>query len=229
MDADPLTLNIESNLLDLQEMTSSGLEFLSILWNAAEAMASPDLEIRRSGLERLAEIDAARSSPLVVYVLATHLTEPDLSLRSRIVKVLADVLRPDGRSLHAPEAVQTRLIGYLAQMRTRQIYALLQVVEFDPPTEPLVARLLATSSFAGEHLGGILCNRQMPLPIRRRAVQFVERIGYLDAIPCLERLVGRLEARKNGKNGTGDLNPMDGDEASLLLLAQNALATLRAP
>ena len=210
-------------------MTSGGLEFLSILWNAAEALASPDLGTRRSGLERLVEIDAARSSSLVVYVLATHLNEPDLGLRSRIVKVLADVLRQDGRDGRDSEAVKSRLTGYLAQMRTRQIFALLQVAEFDPSTEPMVSRLLATSSFAGEHLGGILNNRQMPLPIRKRAIQFVEQIGYMDAIPCLERLVGRLEARKNGKNGTGELNPMDGDEASLLLLGQNTLARLRAP
>ena len=166
----------------------------------------------------------------MVYVLATHLTEPDLGLAAVDCEGPGRRVSP-GRAKLARAGGGAGAVDWLpgANAHTPDLYALLQVVGFDPSTEPLVARLLSTSSFAGEHLGGILCNRQMPLPIRKRAIQFVERIGYLDAIPCLERLVGRLEARKNGKSGTGELNPMDGEEADLLLQAQNALAALRAP
>jgi hypothetical protein len=84
------------------------------------------------------------------------------------------------------------------------------------------------SSFAGEHLAGILANRQNPLPIRKQAARYIGQIGYLDALPSLERLAARLEARKNG---AADTIPLDqnNDEGSLLPYLKDALAALQSP
>jgi hypothetical protein len=51
-------------------------------------------------------------------------------------------------------------------------------------------------------------------------------MGYLDALPVLERLASRLEARCNGRSELGE---SDGDEAALLCLIQSSLELLRAP
>lgn len=105
----------------------------------------------------------------------------------------------------------------LAGMRTRQIFALLQVIEFDKSADEAVSSLLGYCSFAGGHLAQILGNRTAPLSIRRQAAHCIGRIGYLDALPALERLVSRLESRR------------DEEDAGILLGLQETIKLLYTP
>lgn len=194
------------------------------VWEALESLPSPELARRTAAFDRLEAAGVVRYSPLAAYVCATRLTEPAIELRTRIVQALAEALSPDEQGQQAPENVRSTLTNYLAAMRTRPIFALLQVVDFDKTAEPWVARLLSFCSFAGGHLADILSNRQAPLAIRKQAAFYIGRIGYLDALPALERMAARLESRFNAG---GLMRPED--ETSLLPLIQDALSVLRAP
>jgi hypothetical protein len=228
MEVNPITNLQSSDLLELKETTLSRLDFLPVVWEAAAALISPELETRFSGLRRLEETNAVRHHPLVSYLLTTRIVEPDIELRTRVIKALASAFS-DGDGYTTSEAVRLYLRTCLGGMRVRQIFALLQVADFDPSVEPMVAALLSYCSFAGGHLSEILLNRQSPLTIRKRAVHFIGRIGFLDALPCLERLENRLESRLNGKRSEVDYMFDENEEVSLLPLIQDTLSLLRAP
>jgi hypothetical protein len=225
MEINPITNVQSSNLLELKESTSGGFEFLPAIWDAAVALISPELENRFSGLKRLEESDVMRRHPLVSYLLATRIVEPDIELRTRVVKALAGVFSSEDEEHTSSETVRLHLSNYLSGMRSRQIFALLQVADFDPSAEPVVAALLSYCSFAGTHLSDILLNRQAPLNIRKRAAHFIGRIGFIDALPCLERLESRLNSKKYITDDRLDEN----EEVSLLPIIKDALGLLRAP
>jgi hypothetical protein len=228
MDDDPITtVNLQPDAL----MTFAGIPGDStdknyVVWGAAEALTSPDLETRNAGLKQLVDQDAVRRHPLIAYLLISRLAEPDIALRAQIVDALADVVIPNGHGepSHAPSFPV--LTSHLMEMRTRQIYALLQVADFDKSIESSVVGLLDYCSFAGGHLSDILSNRAIPLVLRKQAAYFIGRIGYLDALPALERMAARLETRCNGRSELGEV---DSDAAALLSLIRSSLELLRAP
>lgn len=228
MDDDPLTtLHVPPGaLMTFDGPQSSKTENNNVVWGAAEALTSPDLETRYAGLKQLVEQDAVRHQPLVAYLLVSRLAEPDIALRAQIVDALADVVIPNGHGEPAQQPSFPVLAAHLMEMRTRQIYALLQVADFDKSIEPKVVGLLDYCSFAGGHLADILSNRSIPLALRKQAAYFIGRIGYLDALPALERMAARLEARCNSRN---DMGEMDGNDVELLSLVRKAIDLLRAP
>jgi hypothetical protein len=225
MDDDPFQLSIRpAGVLELHDLETDRVD-LSVTWEAAEALASPDLEIRIKGVDRLLEANALCRSLLVTYLFVTRLTETDIQLRSRVVAALVDLFNLNGSGNQVRPEIVDGLAHYLSGLRTRQIFALLQVVAFDPSAEPMVAALLSYCSFAGGHLADIAADRRAPLAIRKQAVHFIGRVGFLDAEPALTRMTARLESRSNGRwNDAGE-----NDESSLLPLIQHAIAILRAP
>lgn len=228
MDDDSITtVNLQPDpLTTFDRAEGDNTEKTHVVWGAAEALTSPDLETRHLGLKRLVERDAVRHHPLVAFLLLSCLTEPDIALRAQIVDALADVVIPNGHGdpAHAPSF--SSLTAHLAGMRTRQIFALLQVVDFDKSNENRVAGLLDYCSFAGGHLAAILSTRSLPLSLRKQAAYFIGRMGYLDALPILERMAAKLESRRNG---TGELGRNEEDEVALLAMVRNSLEKLRAP
>lgn len=223
---DSTILAVSQTAISQPALTESG--FLPDIWDAAGAFTSPELEIRCEGFRRLQEADAVRSYALAAYLLFTRLTEPDIELRTRIIGALSAVFIPaDGYMPESSPAFLT-LSHELSGLRTRQVFALLQVADFDKSADYQVASLLEYCSYAGEHLAQILANRQLPLSIRKQAAYFIGQLGYLDALPVLERLTARLTQRRVGRDDYGDaIDP--GDECSLLPLLQDALAVLTAP
>lgn len=225
-----LPSKIEAQTPDILALSAGQprIEFLPLIWDAAEAFTSPDLETRSEGLKRLIEYEAVRNHPLVAYLLFSRLTEPDIELRARIVAALADIFlfsQPDD-----PESrpAYGGLVTWLSDLRTRQIYSLLQVAEFDKNAEAYIACLLEQCSFAGEHLAEILSNRQMSLGIRKLAAAFIARLGYMDALPVLERMSTKLQQRRNGRDEWGE-RESENDECNLLPLIHQALTVLTAP
>lgn len=216
-------------LLDFSDSSSGSIELFPKIWSAAEAWVSSDAAVRRRALEMIEETKAARLSPVIASLLASSTAEPDLSLRMRVVSILGAVLSPDENGLPAPEQVRQTLRRYLSQMRTRQIYAVLQVVVKNPDSVQAASRLLNACPHAGNHLSDILVDRQAPMDLRRAAVRMIARVGYLDTIPALERIQARLEARKNGQTTLPFAATSADDEASLLVEVEQALCILRMP
>lgn len=209
------------------ENSTGSMELFPKIWGAAEAWASTDQPARRKALEVIDSSKAARLSPLVAYLLAASLAEPDTVLRARVISILGEALGPGEDGLPAPEAVRQTLRTALSQMRTRRVYALLQAAAGQPSLENAVVRLLNASTYAGNHLADILASRQAPMELRRLAVQMIARVGYLDAIPALERIQARLEARRNGQSTLPFAYTSAEDEASLLPEVEAALVQLR--
>lgn len=193
------------------------LELLSVIWEAAESLTSTDITQRVVGLERLVVYDAIRQLPLIAYLMATRLEEPDIDLRTRIVRLLGSLINSESFESDPTGRVQKSLMATLSGMRTRQVFALLQVTEYDKTAEADVMDLLSCCSYAGSHLSEILSNRDLPQEIRKQAAFFIGQIGYLDALPVLERMASRMETRG------------DEQDSRILPVLQNAVQLLTAP
>jgi len=220
---------LQPTLFNYGEATNGALELFPAVWIATEALVSPELALRQQGLSQLNELGAPRLSPLVAAVLATRLTEPDLELRRQVVYTLGDILARDEVGRAAPETVRQIVVYTLSQMRQRPLFALLQVAVIDPMAAVPISRLLNACPYAGRHMADILSERKHPLAIRRMAVHFIGLVGYLEAIPSLERLLTRLEARVVGQHMMPFAPQAPIDEVDLLPEIRAALADLRAP
>jgi len=228
MDSDPLLIKMrQPTLFGLSETSSDILELFPALWGAAEELTSPELDIRQAALKRLAVMNAPRLSPLIAYLVASRITEPDLALRTRVVQLLSEILAPDKDGQPAPESVIRHLSASLAQMRTRSMVALLQVAALDPGSASLAARLFNACPYGGTQLAEILSDRKAPLEIRRQAAQMIGLVGYLDALPTLDRLETRLSVRLNGQQSMPFALSSGPDESELLPVIQNTIEMLR--
>ena len=185
-------------LLQLDESTGN-LELFPAVWSAVEDFILCEADSCDDPLDKLIELNAPRLSPVVAYLLATRLTDPNLKVRTRIAQIIAGVLTPDDAGNPAPTAVRNSLNLVLAQIRTRQVFALLQISANKIEMEDVVARILDLCPYAGHHLVDILGDHHVTLPIRAQAARLIGRVGYLDALPGLEKLAGKIEARNNGQ------------------------------
>jgi HEAT repeat protein len=223
------SINFQPTLFDFSDSATGVAELFPSVWCALEELTSPNEGLRHQALDRLIEIGAHRLSPLVAYVLATRLDDSDIEVRYRVIQALGDVLSPQDASLEAPELVRQHIKYYVSQMRRRNIYALLQVAEHKISAESSVAALMNACSYAGNALIDIFSDRKTSLPIRRQAIIFVGRVGFLNAIPALEKLADRLAARLNGQSAMPFAPPTEADDKSLLPAVQTALTLLKTP
>ncbi len=226
---DLLPYQEQLRLFDYGAPSSGMLELFPAVWGAIEGLTRPEASRRRIALDELSALGAARFSSLVVYVLATRLTDPDIETRARVVEILGRVIVPDEQGNPTPDVVLYHLNTYLSQMRTRQVYALLQVLEHKPELTPEVGRLLNACPYAGNHLADILVSKKTPLPIRRQAVRVIGEVGFLDALPALERMHTRIESRLNGQQRMPFAPSVSDDELALLPDIQRTLSVLRSP
>ena len=198
---------------------------MAVAWKAAEALISSDLQQRRQGMEQLLALHVAPDSPLVAYLLYTRLVEPDLDLRRRVVQTLAGILETGAGESPARQS----LVAHLGQMRTRKIYALLQLLTFDADLDEPIRLLLKACSYAGSQLAAILADRQLPVGIRAQAARMAGKIGFMDTVQALERLQTRLESRLPPQQNLALLDIDVDDELNLLPVVREALLILRAP
>jgi hypothetical protein len=213
-------------LFEFGEITTGQVELFPTVWGAAESLSSSESKQRQQGLELLVKCGATRLSPLVIYVVYTRLTDPDLETRSHIIQALADILTPDEKGRQAPEPVRQHLMAQLGRMRTREIYALLQLLVFKPDLTPQVGKLMNACPYAGTHLADLAASRKAPLEIRRNAIRLAGEVGYCDVIPTLERMLARLESKVNGQQAMVFAPPSGMEDADLLPDVKGALAKL---
>lgn len=228
MDSDPLSYDLKQPaLFNFSEASTGALELFPAVWSAAEALTSPEPEERLRALDQLSALHAPRLSPLVAYLVATRVLDPDLAVRKQVIQVLGEVLQPDENGFSAPEEVYRHLTGHLSQMRTRPVYALAEAAAGDDRLETCAARLLNACPYGGIHLSEILSDRQKELRIRRAAVRLIGRVGYLDTIGTLEKLASRLETRLKGQQSMPFAPPASQDETDLLPEIHSALLQLK--
>ncbi len=213
-------------LFDFTQVSSGAVELFPAVWGALEDLAAPEAAQRQSGLNKLVELGAPRLSPLVAYMLSTRLVDKDLPFRCKVASVLGGVLVPDRQGNPPPEQVRIYLQASLSQMSQGQVLALLEVAEADPALQPAVGRLFNACPTAGGMLAAVAGDRQSSLSLRKQAVVFIGLVGFLDALPALERLQNRLEARLSGQQSMPFAPPPSSDEADLLPVIQKTVATL---
>jgi len=216
-------------LFDFADTATGAIEFFPEIWNATENLTSPDLMVRRDALDRLIVLDAPRLSPLVAYIVATRLFDPDLEFRFKVIDVLGKILSPRETGKLAPPAVRLHLKEYCLQMGARGFVNLLEVANAYPEAESKVAAVLNLCSQSGEILAQIMSDRRIPISIRRQAIIFIGRVGFLEAIPALEKFENRLESRINGQKSMPFAPPSGSDENSLLPVIQTTLTMLKEP
>jgi hypothetical protein len=166
---------------------------------------------------------------LIVYLIATRLIDPDMDIRARVVKILGEVLSDDEEGGHTPPVVINQLTFYLTNMRTRHVYSAIQVLTEHIELAPHVIRILSVCPFAGNHLIEVANLRKVGMAIRKQAIWLIGQIGYLDAIPSLERLQLRMESRLNGQQAMPFAPPAGIDDTDLLPTVRSSLALLRSP
>jgi len=216
----------QPQLLILDESVGT-VELFPTVWKALEDLTQEDETTRSAALEQIAELNAARISPVVSYFLVTRIVEPNLRLRARVIEILSSVLTVDENGFPSPEDVRNSLRIYLAAIRTRQVFALLQVSAKYPPLEPCISLLLSASSFGGNHLVDILEDRKNPLAIRKQAAIMIGQVGYLYTLPAMERIAGRLEAHMSGQKAMNFVSQSPSNEAEILPLVREAVNSLR--
>jgi len=221
--------NTQPRLFTWTATRTGVVELFPSVWSAAEAITSPDVDLRLDGLSRLADLNAIYYSPLVAYLVATRLIDPELIVRARVIQMLGDFLRPQLTEQEVLEDVYLHVSAYLSQMRSRQVLFILQALDFDRSIDRQAIAVLKECSQAGEYLATILSDRQTPLEIRKLAAFLVAEVGYLDAIPALERLQSRLEAKAEGQQWLPFYLQEECEEYQLLPAVRNALDILQTP
>jgi HEAT repeat protein len=216
-------------LLDFDDSSNGMVELFPRVWQLLEAAISPDVNMRRFAMKELVEMEAVRLLPLIAYFIATRITDPDVDTRALVVYAISDALLPDDQGKPPDETVRQNLLLYLSQMRTRQIYAIIQVLPKYPNLELDVARLLNACPYAGNQMSDILASRKASLEIRRCAIRMIGLVGYLDAVPALERLLARLESRLHGQTTMSFAQVDMVEDAELIPDIRRSLAFLQSP
>lgn len=191
--------NIQLPLFIYGESTENILEVLPVVWNAVELLTAPDPVTRNHAIDAILELGVQRVSPLVAYMLETKLSDPEISIRRRVVYILGDLLMETSAISDALENVRITIVNGLLNLGEETIFSLLEVAVIDPMVDKFLFQLFNNCPTAGKYLGEILSQWKHPLPIRQKAIYFVGLVGYTEVLPVLERLFKRLEARQNGQ------------------------------
>jgi hypothetical protein len=227
METDHIPL-LQLPLFDYGESVANVVELFPAVWQATECLTSPDPVTRQRGMDALLELGAQRVSPLVAYMIATCINDPDLYVRRRVAFILADLINNDSNGRQPPEEVRKVVINYLHNMSEATVYGLLEVALADQQAEKSVYHIFNACPYAGKYLGDILTQWKNPLPIRQKAIYFIGLVGYLEALPALERLFNRLEARQNGQYMMAFAPPSSKSDEDLLPYLRIAMNQLSA-
>jgi len=220
---------IQPNLISLELPEAQALlELFPGVWMAAEQLGSQNVNLRHQALDELQRTNAPRISPLIGYLLTTRILDPDLQFRMRIVESLANVMRRDSEGKYAVDAVRSHIISGLTYLGNSGVLALLELSVQDQSLIPHISKLLNFMPKAGDDLKDIAGNREKKIEIRRMAIFFIGRIGYVDAIGELKRLRNRIESRHEGQKRMPFAPPSaDDSEEGLLQEINRTLSSLR--
>ena len=209
----------------IKKLPTKDLKWSDEIWQAAEGLVSPNSVEREKALDYLLDQGAPARSPLIAYLLATRLSDPDLEVRFHIVKALGSVIVRDGEGEELLDPVLSQLQSYLAYLNTEQILDLLEVSEQYLSAEESLIGIFRLASYAGNRLSGIVNDRKKPLGIRQKAIYFCGEAGYLEASTTLKVLISKIEKR-NQILKRSPIRKKDMDENQLYPYAVAALEKL---
>ena len=172
-----------------------GFEVNKEVWLAAEKLVSPRAVEREEALDFLVEKGSPGNSPLIAYLLATRLSDPDLEVRCHMVKALGDVISSEQQGEQLTDNVLRHLQGFLAYLNKEQIIDLLEVSGQYLSAEGSLIEIFKLCSYAGNVLSGIVNDRKILLGIRQKAIYFCGEAGFLETITTLQILIMRIEKR----------------------------------
>lgn len=220
---------VQPSLFEFGGTATGSLEIIPQLWYVAEALTSRSTDARLAAIEYIIKQDAAKLSSLISYMLVTRICDPSMEVRIAVIRALGDILCLDEKGMETPSDVKLTLYEQFSRLEEEDVLAILQAAEVDPSLDIDIEVLFRSSSIAGHHLVNILKDRRQSARTRGLATEYVGRIGYLDAIPDLERLQNRLIAKRNGQKAL-PFNQHDfRNENQLLNKIRTALEDLTAP
>jgi hypothetical protein len=227
MDLTPIPI-LQLPLFDYGESIANVVELFPAVWQATENLISPDPTTKQRGMDALIELGAQKVSPLVAYMVATCLNDPDIDIRQRAAVVLADLLIIDTGSKQIPDEVRKVVVNYLHNTNEAMVFGLLEAALANVQVEKSIYHIFNVSPYIGRYLGDIIVQWKNPLPIRQKAIYFVGLVGYLEELPVLERLFNRLEARQNGQYLMSFAPPTSKSDDDLLPYLRIAIDQLKA-
>lgn len=189
-----VTDSLQSPLFEVLETQQSVAELFPALWQAAEGLVSPISEDRRAALRTLTESQAQKISPLIAYLIATKITDKDIYVRKGAVSAIGAIFEADEEGRVARLEVHRVVHTYLSAMRRREIFGLLQVWNQFSEVRGSVLQVLKQCAYSGDTLIDIFSDRGAPLEVRRAAIEIIGEMGYVNALPAIERLLRRLES-----------------------------------
>lgn len=195
------------------------------VWQLAEKLVSPRPVDREEALDTLVEKGAPRISPLVAYLLATRISDPDLEVRFHMIKALGEMLAGEDSGDIIPDPVLQQLHGFLAHLNKNQILDMLETSDQYLSSEESLLNVFKLCSYAGSVMSGIVNDRKLPISIRQQAIYYCGEIGFLETTSVLQGLVQLVEKR-NQKQGRAPLRKKAQDESKLYPFAVAALEKL---
>ena len=196
------------------------------IWKAVEDLTAPDPDIRDQALEALINIEGYNKSPLVAYLLATRISDPELEVRFHIIQHLGKLLDFDGDDLKFSDQALTHFQEFITHLNKNQLVHLLEVSNQYLSAEKALVNILKLSSYAGTGLSGIVNDRKLPLSIRQQAVYYCGEMGYLETKIMLQNLIDRAEKNRT-KAGRKVSRRKKRDEDSFYYYAVSALEKLQ--
>jgi hypothetical protein len=215
MDAEQIPM-LQLPLFGYGESISNVVELFPAVWQATECLTSPDSSVRLRGIDVLVELGAHHVSPLVGYMIATCLTDVDINIRRKVVGILSEMISSGSSNQITHEEVRKVVINYLHKLNEPMIFDLLEVSLTDPQADKPLYHIFNACPYAGKFLGDIVMQWKNPSIVRQKAIYFIGIVGYLEALPVLEKLLSRLEARQNGQYSMSFAPPSSKTEDDLL-------------
>ncbi|MCJ7716321.1 MAG: HEAT repeat domain-containing protein [Anaerolineales bacterium] len=182
------------------------------IWDIVEELAAPDPNKRDRALERLGELEDINHSPLILYFLATRLSDPDLEIRFHVVQKLGAFLEGGSKNLTLSDQALKHLQTALNNMEKDQLIKLLEVSAQYLSAEKSLLNILKLYSYAGRYLSGILNDRKQPFPIRQQAIFFSGEVGYLETKQALQNFIHRVDKIKSKQGSSSELKKNLGEE-----------------
>ena len=176
------------------------------VWDIVEDLAAPDSFKREKALESLVEIEGVNQSPLILYLLATRLSDPDLVIRFHVVQKLGEFLDAESKDFQLSDPALMHLQWTLNNMGSDQLVKLLEVSVQYLSAEKALVNILKLCSCAGKELSGILNDRKQSYQIRQQAIFFSGEVGFLETKLALQNFIQRVDKIKSNKDSNLRLN-----------------------
>ena len=194
-------------------------------WINLENLIATDPNLREKGLEDLESLEGFQDHPLMIYILATRLVDPELEIRFHAVQLLGKLLNYDQPEQALPEQSFRTLIEYTTQLDKGQLIKILEVSAAYLSAEEAITSILKLCSYAGKVLGGIVNDRKLPVEIRQQAIHYCGEVGFLNTGTVIRNLIQRIE-KNRARPGLTTSRKKHLDEESLIPYAVTALGKL---